>query len=82
LEEDVDHRFSGAFSLSVAVAQSEAAAYPEKGRTITMLNGSGVGGASDLFSRLLARCMEKVFVEHGLKSSISPAPELSMRCRP
>ncbi len=33
--------------------------YPEKGRTITMLNGSGVGGASDLFSRLLARCMEK-----------------------
>jgi tripartite-type tricarboxylate transporter receptor subunit TctC len=48
-----------ALSLSIMVVGQASAAYPEKGRTIIMLNGSGVGGASDLFSRLLAKSMEK-----------------------
>jgi tripartite-type tricarboxylate transporter receptor subunit TctC len=46
-------------SVIMVAGQASAAAYPDKNKTITLLNGSGVGGSSDLFSRLLAKCMEK-----------------------
>lgn len=47
-----------ALSLSVSVFSS-AMAFPEKGKRITLLVGSGAGGAADLFYRLLAQGLEK-----------------------
>ncbi len=47
-----------ALSLSVSVFSS-AMAFPEKGKRITLLVGSGAGGSADLFYRLLAQGLEK-----------------------
>ncbi|MEW6671961.1 MAG: tripartite tricarboxylate transporter substrate binding protein [Thermodesulfobacteriota bacterium] len=47
-----------ALSLSVSIFGS-AMAFPEKGRRITMLVGSGAGGSADLFYRLVAKGLEK-----------------------
>ncbi len=47
-----------ALSLSIPVF-GYAAAFPEKGKRITLLVGSGAGGSADLFYRLLAKGLEK-----------------------
>jgi len=45
--------------LAAQTSTAHAIAFPEKGKRITLLVGSGAGGGADLFYRLLAQGMEK-----------------------
>jgi len=61
-----------AFILSVMVVGQALAAYPEKGRRMTMVVASGIGGGADLVYRLLAKGLEK---ELGTNIEIINRPE-------
>jgi tripartite-type tricarboxylate transporter receptor subunit TctC len=61
-----------ALSISMMVVGHTSAAYPEKGRRITMVVASGIGGGADLVYRLLAKGLEK---ELGTNIEIINRPE-------
>jgi tripartite-type tricarboxylate transporter receptor subunit TctC len=48
-----------AFGLAVSASSHAMAEFPEEGKRITLLVGSGAGGGADLFYRLLAGGLEK-----------------------